>query len=97
MIIKKHNKDAYEKIKEGFTRSNRVATICATGTGKSYQALQLIEDNRDKHILYITSLKTIKEQFKTLCKQELSYRVPAKICSFNTRLHIFFMISNCIW
>ena len=77
MIIKKHNKDAYEKIKEGFTRSNRVATICATGTGKSYQALQLIEDNRDKHILYITSLKTIKEQFKTLCKQELSYTIKA--------------------
>ena len=47
MIIKEHNKIAYERIKEGFKHSNKVATVCATGTGKSYQALQLIEDNTD--------------------------------------------------
>ena len=39
MIIKEHNKIAYERIKEGFKHSNKVATVCATGTGKSYQAL----------------------------------------------------------
>ncbi len=77
MIIKEHNKIAYERIKEGFKHSNKVATVCATGTGKSYQALQLIEDNTDKHILYITSLKSVKEQFVALCKQELSYRINA--------------------
>ena len=77
MIIKEHNKTAYERIKEGFKHSNKVATVCATGTGKSYQALQLIEDNIDKHILYITSLKSVKEQFEALCKQELSYKINA--------------------
>lgn len=66
MYIKEHNKEAYRRIKAGFKSKKQVATICATGTGKSYQALQLIEDNIDKKILYITSLKSIKEQFESL-------------------------------
>lgn len=75
MYVKEHNKIAYNKIKEGFQVSNKVATICATGTGKSYQALQLIADNLDSKILYLTSLKSIKEQFIALCKKELSCEV----------------------
>lgn len=50
-----HNIESYKKIKEAFNRGEKVVGIVhATGTGKSYNALQLAYDNRDKKIIYIT-------------------------------------------
>ena len=46
--LKKHNEGTYEKIQEGFKRSKKVAVIQPTGTGKSFLALKLLEDNKDK-------------------------------------------------
>lgn len=71
MYIKDHNIEAYNRICDGLSHSNRVATVCATGTGKSYQALQLIWDNSTSRILFITSLDSIRESFARLVTSEL--------------------------
>ena len=58
MELLPHNKTAYEAVVEHLKHSNRTCVVHPTGTGKSYIALQLIEDNPDARILYITSLAT---------------------------------------
>ena len=58
MDLLPHNQKAYESVKAHLEHSNRTCVVHPTGTGKSYIALQLIEDNPDARILYITSLAT---------------------------------------
>jgi superfamily II DNA or RNA helicase len=53
-----HNKRAYDAVVEHLKTADRTCVIHPTGTGKSYIALQLIEDNPDARILYITSVAT---------------------------------------
>lgn len=52
--LKPHNDKAYTKIKEMFEKGNEAAVIHPTGTGKSYIALKLIEDNPEKKIIYLS-------------------------------------------
>ena len=58
MDLLKHNKDAYNSVVEHLKRSDRTCVIHPTGTGKSFIALQLIEDHPKDRILYITSVAT---------------------------------------
>ena len=58
MDLLPHNRKAYNSVVEHLKTGNRTCVIHPTGTGKSYIALQLIEDNPDARILYITSLAT---------------------------------------
>lgn len=46
-----HNIESYEKVKEQFEKDNTVALIQATGTGKTYNALQLAYDNPNEKII----------------------------------------------
>ena len=62
--LKKHNQKAYEKVKKNFEKSNKVAVIHPTGTGKSFLALKLLEDNRDKKAIYIAPSNTILHNIK---------------------------------
>ena len=58
MDLLEHNKRAYDAVVEHLKTADRTCVIHPTGTGKSYIALQLIEDNPDARILYITSVAT---------------------------------------
>ena len=58
MNLLPHNQKAYDAVVEHLKTSNRTCVVNPTGTGKSFIALQLIEDNKDARILYITSLAT---------------------------------------
>ena len=64
----RHNAEAYEMVKAGFEKSDRTCIVHATGTGKSFIALQLmydfIKENPDRQIVYLTPLNGIKEQVK---------------------------------
>ena len=62
--LKKHNLEAYEKIKEAFKRGTKVGIIHPTGTGKSFLALKLIEDNKAKEALYIAPSNSILHSIK---------------------------------
>ncbi len=62
--LKKHNAEAYEKVVEAFNSDNKTAVIHPTGTGKSYIALKLIEENLDKRVLYLAPGNPILYQLK---------------------------------
>lgn len=62
--LKKHNAEAYEKVVEAFNNSNKTAVIHPTGTGKSYIALKLIEENPDERVLYLAPSNPILYQLK---------------------------------
>ena len=62
--LKPHNVEAYDKVKENFTRSNRVAVIHPTGTGKSYLALKMLEENKRKSAVYIAPTNAILHNVK---------------------------------
>ena len=61
-----HNKEAYEKIKEGFKTSNIVGIVHATGTGKSFNALEYVYDNTNENILYVVPSLGIIEHLKNI-------------------------------
>ena len=48
-----HNADSYRNVRNSFESSDVVGIVHATGTGKSYNALQLAYDNKDKKIIYV--------------------------------------------
>lgn len=64
-----HNIKSYEKVKEQFQQDNIVAIVHATGTGKSFNALQLALDNKDKQITYIVPSSSIIEHLKEIINQ----------------------------
>lgn len=64
--LKKHNEGTYEKIQEGFKHSKKVAVIQPTGTGKSFLALKLLEDNKDKKAIYIAPSNAILHNVKKI-------------------------------
>ena len=61
-----HNKESYEKIKKGFKTSNIVGIVHATGTGKSFNALEYVSDNTNENILYVVPYLGIIEHLKSI-------------------------------
>lgn len=62
--LRKHNRDAYEKVKDTIGNSNRAAVIHPTGTGKSYIALKLLEENKGKKAIYLAPSNSILHNIK---------------------------------
>ena len=69
IVIYPHNKMAYQKVCEAFKTSNRTCVVHPTGTGKMYIALQLIDANVNKNILYLTSYGPILTALETEMKK----------------------------
>lgn len=73
--LKKHNQQAYAKVKEMFEKDNKAAIIQPTGTGKSYIALKLIEENLDKKIIYLSpSMAIIHQLKKNMINEGVNFR-----------------------
>ena len=62
--LKLHNQEAYEKVKEALTEGNKTAVIHPTGTGKSYIAIKLAEENPERRFLYLAPSNPILYQLK---------------------------------
>ena len=62
-----HNVNSYKVVKSAFdTGENIVGIVHATGTGKTYNALQLAYDNKDKKIIYVTPSNGIIEHIQKI-------------------------------
>ena len=62
-----HNIKPYNKVKDAYNKRQKVVGIVhATGTGKTYIALQLTLDNKDKKIIYIVPKNSIIEHIKNI-------------------------------
>ena len=65
----KHNEEAYKKVEKAYNRGeNVVGIVHATGTGKSYLALNLAYHNQDKKIVYLVPSNGIIEHLKNIIK-----------------------------
>ena len=65
-----HNIESYKKIKKAFdSGENIVGIVHATGTGKTYNALELAYENKDKKIIYVVPSKGIIEHIKNIIKE----------------------------
>ncbi len=60
-----HNQAAYTALVTMLDKKGRAAIIQATGTGKGYIAMQLIKDNPDSRILFVTSYEANLRHFMT--------------------------------
>ena len=62
-----HNANSYDIVKKSFDNGEDVVGIVhATGTGKSYNALQLAYDNKDKKIIYVVPSNGIREHLNKI-------------------------------
>lgn len=69
-----HNTKAYNAVVEMLLRYGKAAVIHPTGTGKSYIAFKLIEDNPDATVLWLSPSEYIfKTQIESLKKQEQNF------------------------
>ena len=64
-----HNIRSYEKVKQQFKKDNIAAIVHATGTGKSFNALQLALENKNKKIIYVVPYGSIIEHEKELIEK----------------------------
>jgi superfamily II DNA or RNA helicase len=65
-----HNKTAYKSVCEYLQAYKKAAVIHPTGTGKSFIAFKLCEDNPDKKILWLSPSEYIfKTQIDSVSKQ----------------------------
>lgn len=60
--LKDYQQEIYAKVLEEFKNNDRAAIQMATGTGKSFIALQLLADNPNKNVLFVSSSNAIKNQ-----------------------------------
>ncbi len=64
-----HNIKSYEKLKDGLKKDNIVAIVHATGTGKSYNAIQYLYDNKNKKALYLAPTNSIIEHIEKVIEE----------------------------
>lgn len=69
VILKPHNVPGYKAVTEKFKTQNKTALIHPTGTGKSFIALKLIEDNEGKKVIYLAPSRAILQQFRKNMRQ----------------------------
>ena len=62
--LKPHNIETYQKVTDKFKKSNRVAVIHPTGTGKMFVALKLLEENNNKKAIYVAPSNPILHDVK---------------------------------
>ena len=71
-----HNRTAYEKVCAMLAARGKAAVVHPTGTGKSFIAFKLAEDNPSSHVLWLSPseyiFRTQLENLKRACGVELS-------------------------
>ena len=86
-----HNAASYRKIKEAFTKEDIVAIVHATGTGKSYNALQLAYDNPEKKIVYVVPSNSISEHIEKILNDNPNIDIEKDFPNLNFRTYQSFV------
>lgn len=75
-ILRAHNRQVYKKILRGFTKSNKVLAVQATGTGKSFLMMKLLKDHLDKDMraIFVSPTLAIQNYFLGYCERFLGYK-----------------------
>ena len=92
VLLFKHNQIAYEKVCSMLRETGKAAVVHPTGTGKSFIAFKLCEENADKKICWLSPSEYIYEtQVENL--KETGADVPDNII-FYTYSKLMFMSSS---
>lgn len=87
-----HNADSYRMVKSAYeSGENVVGIVHATGTGKSYNALQLAYDNRDKKIVYVVPSNGIIEHIKKIIEDNPNLDIKRDFPSLEFRTYQSFI------
>ncbi len=60
--LQKHQQDAYKSVRKAYKTRDKASVVIPTGCGKSFIALQLMVDNKDKRILFMAPTNAIRNQ-----------------------------------
>ncbi|GAA6278448.1 DEAD/DEAH box helicase family protein [Enterocloster bolteae] len=69
--LKPHNLETYNKVKEIFKTKNRACCVQPTGSGKSYLALKLFEENPSARKLVLEPQHYIREQLQAKVTEDM--------------------------
>ncbi len=90
-----HNIESYKKIKSAFDDGqNVVGIVHATGTGKSYNALELAYDNKDKKIVYVVPSNGIIEHIKKIIHDNKNLDLERDFPNLEFRTYQSFVLLN---
>ena len=89
-----HNAESYKKVSDAFREEDVVAIVHATGTGKSYNALQLAYDNKDKKILYVVPSNGIIEHIKKIINDNPNLSFERDFSNLEFRTYQSFISMN---
>ena len=84
-----HNEKAYIEATHMLAETNRAAIIHSTGSGKSFIAFKLCEDNPDKTVCWLapsvhifdTQIENLKRATKGYCPQNIKFFTYSKLIS----------------
>ena len=75
-----HNAEAYDAVVKMLQEKGRAAVIHPTGTGKSFIAFKLCEDNRDKTICWLSPSEYIfRTQLENLAAVSEDYKPENRV------------------
>ena len=82
--LQQHQQDAYKSVQKAYEIKDKASVVIPTGCGKSFIALQLMADNKDKRILFMAPTNAIKMQMynyiaKYIVGEEPSSNRPARM------------------
>ena len=82
--LQQHQQDAYKSVQKAYETKDKASVVIPTGCGKSFIALQLMADNKDKRILFMAPTNAIKMQMynyiaKYIVGEEPSGNRPARM------------------
>ena len=82
--LQKHQQAAYKSVQKAYETKDKASVVIPTGCGKSFIALQLMADNKDKRILFMAPSNAIKNQMynyiaKYIVREEPSGNRPARM------------------
>ena len=82
--LQKHQQEAYKAVQKAYEHGNSASVVIPTGCGKSFIALQLMADNKDKTMLFLAPTNAIKNQMynyiaKYIAGEEPTGERPARM------------------
>ena len=86
-----HNGVSYKKVREAYNKENVVGIVHATGTGKTYIALQLAYDNKDKKIVYVVPSIGIIEHIKKIIEDNPNLNLKRDFANIEFRTYQSFI------
>ena len=89
-----HNAESYRKVREAFKENNVVGIVHATGTGKSYNALQLAYDNKDLKTVWVVPSNSIVEHILKTINDNPNLDMERDFPNLKLRTYQSFVNSN---